>query len=105
MLRWKQALGVAGLVILVGFFVRDQRNGQPRAGEIVTPYLESPVQWTAGRVAELGVRLGAKRADDKRARLLDFSAIPGRASPLANIAFYCGDRQLSSLEVALSHRC
>jgi hypothetical protein len=105
MRQWKQVLGVAGLVVLVGFFVRDQQNGQPRAGETVTPHLEWPIQWTAGTMGELGVRLYAQQADAKGPRLLDFSAIPWRTSPLANIAFYCGDQQLSSLEVALSHRC
>jgi hypothetical protein len=102
---WKHALGVAGIIILLGFFASSQQNGQPRAGETVTPYLEWPIQWTAGTRGELGVRLFAQGPEAKRPRLLDFSAIPLGVSPVANIAFFCGDQPLSSIAVVLSHRC
>jgi hypothetical protein len=102
---WKPVLVVVGLVILLGFFSNGRQNGRPRAGETVTPNLEGPVRWTAGTMGELGVRLVARAADAKRARVLDFSAVPWRVNPVANIAFYCGDQPLRSLEVALSHRC
>jgi hypothetical protein len=105
MRQWMQALGIAGLVILFGLFSCRQPGGQPRAGETVTPRLQGPVHWTAGATGQLGVRLYAEGGDPDRARLLDFSAIPSRVNPVANIAFYGGDQPLSSLEVALSHRC
>ena len=105
MRQWKQVLGVAVLVIVVGFFVRDWQNGRPRPGETVTPYLERQVQWTAGTAGDLGVRLYAHGGDGSTARVLDFSAVGWGTDPLATIAFYDGDQPLSHLEVALSHRC
>src|SRR2546422_879845 len=105
MRQWKQGLGVAGLVILFGFSSCGQPSGRPRAGETVTLRLQSPALWTAGTTAGLGIRLYAKGADAETERLLDFSAIPLRVNPVANVAFYSGDQLLNSLEVALSHRC
>ncbi|HLJ96985.1 MAG TPA: hypothetical protein VKU02_27725 [Gemmataceae bacterium] len=105
MQRWKQALGLAVLVIVAGFLVRDSRSGLPQPGDTVTPHLESPIHWTSGTVGELGVRLYADAADGKRRCVLDFNAISWETSPVANIAFYQDDQPLHSLEVALSHRC
>ena len=100
-----QMLGVAGLLILAGFFSCGQQTGRPHAGDTLRPQLEWPVQWTAGEPGGLGIRLYAKGRDDRGWRLLDFSAIPLNVNPIANITFYAGDQPLDSVAVALSHRC
>jgi hypothetical protein len=105
MRQWKQILGVAVLILVVGFFARDPQDGQPHPGETVIPSLESPIQWTPGTTGELGIRLYAHGADSSQTRMLDFSAISWLANPMADITFYCDDEPLSSLEVPLSHRC
>jgi hypothetical protein len=105
MRQWMQAVGMVGLVVLVGLCQCSQENGRPRAGETVTPHLAQPVFWTAGASGGLGVRLYAKGADAKAARWLDFGAIPWDVNPVADLAFYRGDQPLSTLQVALSHRC
>jgi hypothetical protein len=105
MRQWKQTLGVAAILILAGLYSFNQQNGRPRAGETVMPHLDGAMSWQAGAQAELGVRLCAKADDGKAARLLDFSALPLNLNPVANIVFYRDDQELSSLQVALSHRC
>jgi hypothetical protein len=105
MQSWKQVLGVAGLLLLFGFFSCGQQQGRPLAGDTVTPQLEGPLHWTAGASGTLGVRLYASKADSQRGRLLDFRALPFHLNPVANIAFYAGEQPLQTLEVALSQRC
>jgi hypothetical protein len=105
MRQWMQVVGVAALVILVGLLNCSQQDGQPRAGETVTPRLEQPVYWTAGASGGLGVRLYARAAESGAERLLGFRAMPLDRNPVANIAFYRDEQLLSTLQVILSHRC
>src|SRR5437879_2952190 len=99
---WWAALGVAGLLCLLGFLRYGQEKGRPHAGETVTPHLERAIAWTAGDSGPLGVRLSAKEPEGGAPRLLDFRALPWAANPVARITFYGGEQPLQSLEVALS---
>jgi hypothetical protein len=76
----------------------------PRSGETVTPVLSKQLKLTAGKPAELQVRLQAKSGEGA-GRPLDFTGIPADSNPSATITFFAGDQALEPVEVPLSHRC
>ncbi len=92
-------LGAVAVVVAIQF---GGSSSGLRAGDTVTPILVSQGPWAPGSEVELRVRLEAKDTEGK-ARPLGFNGI--NQNPVASLAFFAGESQLSSAQVTLSHRC
>jgi hypothetical protein len=79
-------------------------GGRPRPGDTVSPKLDRPIQWTAGKPGQIDVRLQAQGKDEATPRALNF--INGVAdNPVADVTFFAGSHELTTAKLTLSHRC
>ena len=104
MRRQMVKLGVVGVLALVWLPACGGSRG-PQPGDTITPQMDPVVQWPAGKPVSIPVRLLAQAAGEAKPRTLSFNGIPSEINPKAAVTFYDGDQVLSTVEVALSHRC
>ena len=79
-------------------------NGLPGPGDIVSPNLVRPVNWTAGKSGEVWAELSAKSKSGVERRL-SFAASPVN-NPIASVVFYNAEGDtIGGDEVELSQRC
>ena len=100
LLRW---LGAAACLAVLG--LTGCGSGQPRPGDTVSPKLDQPLRWMAGRNAQISIRLQAQGKDEGQPRPLNF--ISGVSEdPVARVTFFAGSEKLGDERtVTLSHRC
>ena len=96
---------LALLLLCFYWWLWYQQPGQLRQGDVVTPHLAGPIQWTAGGRGSLAVRLYAKSADETHWRALGLDALPYHVNPVADVTFSGNEGSLGNLHVELSHRC
>jgi len=100
-MRWLSFGSLAAVALVVGC---GQPTSPPAAGDTIVPSLSKEPKWTAGKPADLEVRLEARNADNATRRL-DFKGLPEDVNPVATVTFYEGDKTLNTVKVTLSHRC
>jgi len=103
MKRWTLYGAAGALAILLGLAGCSSGLDVPRAGDTITPRLDRPINWAAGKPANLYVRLEAQ--GEGPARKLDFAGLSAAVDPMATITFLEGESPIGTSEVKLSHRC
>lgn len=76
-----------------------------KPGDTVTPEIELPAPWQAGKPASLLVRLRAQGAGDPESVLLQDEEVGSEPTGLASITFYNGDQPLEEIERTVRHDC